>query len=73
LFVTPLLTCTKGKKPPSSSADDRLRAVTYLLVRIAAGCCWLKPVILATWEAEIGRITVQGQPRQIVQETLFPK
>jgi hypothetical protein len=24
------------------------------------------PVILATWEAEIGRIAVQGHPRQIV-------
>jgi hypothetical protein len=22
---------------------------------------WFKPVILATWEAEIGRITVEGQ------------
>jgi hypothetical protein len=30
-------------------------------------------IILATWEAEIGRIAVQGQLRQIVQETPFPK
>jgi hypothetical protein len=28
----------------------------------------LTPVILATWKTEIGRIAIQGQPRQIVQE-----
>jgi hypothetical protein len=31
---------------------------------------WLTPVILAIQEAEIRRITVQSQPRQIVNETL---
>jgi hypothetical protein len=31
------------------------------------------PVILATQEAEIERITVPGQPGQIVLETLSPK
>jgi hypothetical protein len=30
-------------------------------------------VILATWEAEIRRITVRSQPRQIVMETPSPK
>jgi hypothetical protein len=40
---------------------------------IQAGCWWLTPVILATWEAKIRRITVQGQPRQIIYETLYPK
>jgi hypothetical protein len=30
---------------------------------------WLTPVILPTWEAEIRRIMVWGQPRQIVHET----
>jgi hypothetical protein len=34
-----------------------------------AGSWWLMPVIFATWQAEIGSITVQGQARQIVQET----
>jgi ABC-type antimicrobial peptide transport system ATPase subunit len=34
---------------------------------------WFTPVILATQEAAIRRITVQSQPGQIVQETLSPK
>jgi hypothetical protein len=31
---------------------------------------WPTPVIPVTWEMEIGRITVQGQPRQKVSITL---
>jgi hypothetical protein len=34
---------------------------------------WLTPIILATQEAEIWRIVVRSQPRQIVRETLFQK
>jgi hypothetical protein len=30
---------------------------------------WLIPVILASWEAEIGRTVVQGQHGQTVQAT----
>jgi hypothetical protein len=29
---------------------------------------WLIPIILTTWEAEIRRITVQGQPRKKASE-----
>jgi hypothetical protein len=31
------------------------------------------PIILAAWEAEVGRIMGQGQPGEIVHETLSPK
>jgi hypothetical protein len=34
---------------------------------------WLMPVILATQEAEIRRIMIRSQPRQIVCETLSQK
>jgi hypothetical protein len=34
---------------------------------------WLTPIILTNWEAEIGRIMVQGQPGQIVLKTPSPK
>jgi hypothetical protein len=33
---------------------------------VIAGHWWLTSIILTTWEAEIRRIQVEGQPRQIV-------
>jgi hypothetical protein len=38
-----------------------------------SGCWCLIPVILAIWEAEVRRIGVSSQPRQIVFETLSGK
>jgi hypothetical protein len=40
---------------------------------LRAGHQWLTPVVLATQEAEIRRIAVGSQPRQIVLKTLSPK
>jgi hypothetical protein len=51
-----------------------LRPVVACLNRILARgkhswALGLKPIILAPWEAEIGRIIVQGQPGQKVYES----
>jgi hypothetical protein len=38
-----------------------------------AGCWWLTPIILTTWETEIGRIAVWDQPREIVLKISISK
>jgi hypothetical protein len=38
-----------------------------------AGCQWLIAVIRDAWEAEAGRIIVQGQSRQMFHETSISK
>jgi hypothetical protein len=37
------------------------------------GLRWFMPIILAIWVAEIRRIKVPGQPRQIVYKIPSPK
>jgi hypothetical protein len=45
-------------------------AILTLKKRKLVRCLWFTPVILATKEAEIRRITDRSQLRQIVHETL---
>jgi hypothetical protein len=50
-----------------------LKKKVHIKKKYIVGCWWLTPVILATQEADISRILVQSQPRQIVLETLSQK
>jgi hypothetical protein len=45
----------------------------YMKFSKRAGHPWLTPIIFASQKAEIRRITVQGQPREIIQEALCQK
>jgi hypothetical protein len=51
------------------------RKLFYICNKISciARCWWLMPVILTSWEAEIRRIEIQDQSRQIGHETPSPK
>jgi hypothetical protein len=44
-----------------------------LLKIIVARHLWLMPVILVTWDTEIGRIAIGSQPGQIVFKIPSPK
>jgi hypothetical protein len=44
-----------------------------IVILKSLSCQWLTPVILATQEADIRRIMVQSQPRQMVRETVSQK
>jgi hypothetical protein len=52
---------------------EKITPFTSIKKKKRAGHQWLTPVIPATWEAEIGRIMVPGQPKQIDLKTLSRK
>jgi predicted GNAT family N-acyltransferase len=55
------------------SATKVNHATTYATNHVLAGYQRLTPVILATWEAEIGRMVIRDQPRHKDHKTPFPK
>jgi hypothetical protein len=42
----------------------KICSVSLIIKRQNGSVLWLTPVIPATWEADVGRIVVQGQPRE---------
>jgi hypothetical protein len=42
--------------------SNLITTTVVLKINGLAGCQWLTPVILATWEAEIGKTTVEVSP-----------
>jgi hypothetical protein len=59
---------TRGVKLPTEVSH--FCPCSVIKTELKAGCQWLTPIILATQEAEIRRIVVGSQPREIVRETL---
>jgi hypothetical protein len=58
----------KASQRISTPRRPRLEQFKWELVQTSSG--WLTPLILATEEAEIRRIRVLSQPKQIVRKTL---
>jgi hypothetical protein len=51
----------------SNSSNDKKQTNKLSFAR----SLWLKSIVLATWVAEIRRMSVQSHPRQIVVETPY--
>jgi hypothetical protein len=63
---------TKSTLGSKISMENKDNILLHCIKKIHHGArhWWLTPVILVTQEAEIRRIVVQSQPREIVRETL---
>jgi hypothetical protein len=65
--------CEKGPQSPGSSPAVKVGGKRIKQKHRNRAARWLTLVTLATQEAEIGRIVVRSQPRQIVHQTLSRK
>jgi hypothetical protein len=63
--------CEIGKQ--RGQGRENRKTNQMLKITLSDGHWYLKPIILATQEAKMRKITVQNQLRQIVQETLSQK
>jgi hypothetical protein len=78
--VTPLLKCSLSIRDYISnqylkktrSIDTSMLHKKKIIKKQTSWMWWLTPIIPTTWEAEIGRIRVQGQPGQKVSKTPQP-
>jgi hypothetical protein len=52
----------------SHNNNNNIKCIESLLKTTQCWMWWFTPVILAIWEAEIGKVKIPGQPRQIVFE-----
>jgi hypothetical protein len=68
-----LVSRNKRQIYPKAKKASSFRPMCTASLKAQARCQWLMPVILAIQEAEIKRIMVQSQPRQIIHETLSQK
>jgi hypothetical protein len=62
-----------GSTSPFFTSEREKRYKRSLNKSEGLGCQWPTPIILVSQEAEIGRMWVHSQPRQIVHEILSQK
>jgi hypothetical protein len=68
--VIPALGRLRQKHPKFEGSLGYIVKDPVSKTKTEAGCWWLTPVILAPQEAEIRRLSIESQPRQLIHEPL---